>query len=157
EELGIGRRLEYWGKVFRVGANSDMSLVSFTSNTPLLEEGGPVGALYEWEPGHVLRLASYLPDGQLATQGVSVPKEGFTSNETISRDGSLVTFTAEKEGTSQLYVRRNHQDTVWVSEPEGSNKANPEGVHFEYITLDSKHILFTTTSPLVDEDTNGET
>jgi hypothetical protein len=157
EDPGIGRKLEYQTKIFRAGFNPDLSLVSFTSNTPLLEEGGPVGALYEWEPGGVLRLASYLPEGQLATQGVSVPKQGFDSNETISRDGSLVTFMAEKEGTSQLYVRRNHHDTVWVSEPEGSNKANPEGVKFEYISLDSKHILFTTTSPLVDEDVNGET
>jgi hypothetical protein len=157
EENSFGRKLEYEFKIFRAGFNSDLSLVSFTSNTPLLEEGGPVGALYEWEPGGILRLASYLPEGQLATQGVSVPKEGFTSNETISRDGSLVTFMAEKEGTSQLYVRRNHSDTVWVSEPEGSNKSNPENVKFEYLTLDSKHIIFSTTSPLVDGDTNGET
>jgi hypothetical protein len=156
EEIGLGRRLEYQFKIFKAGANSDMSLVSFTSQTPLLEEGGTTDALYEWEDNGEIRIASYLPDGQLA-QGVEIPKEGFTSNETISRDGSLVTFTANKEGTRQLYVRRNHTDTVWVSEPEGTNTANPENVTFNYITLDNKNIIFTTTSPLVDADVNGET
>jgi hypothetical protein len=156
EEIGVGRRLEYWFKIIRAGASADMHLITFTSNTPLLQETDPSGALYEWEEGGNLRLASYLPGGQLA-QGVEVPKEGFTSNETVSRDGSLVTFYAEKEGTKQLYVRRNHADTVWVSEPEGSDESNPQGVKFEYITLDNKHVLLSTTSPLLDGDVNGET
>ena len=155
EEIGIGRRLEYQLKIFRAGASADMHLVTFTSQTPLLQATDPAGALYEWEEGGTMRLASLLPDGQLAEE-VAVPKEGFTSVETVSRDGSLVTFMASKEGSSQLYVRRNHTDTAWVTEPEGSDKSNPQGVKFEYITLDNKKILFTTSSPLLDGDVNGE-
>ena len=36
---GIGRKLEYQTKIFRAGFSPDLSLVSFTSNTPLRKKG----------------------------------------------------------------------------------------------------------------------
>jgi Tol biopolymer transport system component len=75
----------------------------------------------------------------------------------VSPDGSLVAFVSPKEGQSQLYARRNHADTVWVSKSEGSAPVTAaENVQLQYITPDNKHILFSTTSQLVDEDTNSQ-
>jgi hypothetical protein len=157
EEEGFGRKLEYNFTIFESGASADLSLISFPSRTKLLPEA-PEGqtSIYEFEVGVPLRLASILPNGQPATSGVENPIRGFTSVEAISRNGALVSFMASEEsGPQQLYVRRHHTDTVWVSEPEGSDKSVPQSVKFEYITPDSKHILFNTTAALLDEDTNG--
>jgi hypothetical protein len=138
------------------GTSADDRLLSFSASIRLLPEA-PAGvpSMYEWEEGE-LRLAGILPDGSLASEGSTSPKgEGQFMNTTVSPDGSLVTFLAPVEGQKQLYVRRVHSSTAWVSEPEGTGVTAPEDVQFEYITPDSRHILFSTTSQLLPEDTNS--
>ncbi|HET9153686.1 MAG TPA: fibronectin type III domain-containing protein [Solirubrobacterales bacterium] len=141
------------------GTSADQRVIAFPANTRLLAEAPmSVPSVYEWEEG-TLRLASILPDGTPASAGAENPHAGFQSiiAGTVSPDGSLVTFLSRKEGQKQLYARRNHTDTVWVSEPEGSPSVTvAEGVRLEYITPDSNHILFSTTSQLLNEDENSE-
>lgn len=137
------------------GSSADQKVIAFKAETRLLPEApSDVTSVYEWEEG-TLRLASILPDGSPAVAGATIPPTGEMPG-TVSRDGSLVTFAAAKEGQQQLYVRRNHTDTVWVSEPEGSAAVTaPADVWLQYITPDSRHILFRTNSQLLDEDTNS--
>jgi hypothetical protein len=138
-----------------VGFSADQHVLAFSQTTRLLPDA-PAGvrSVYEWEEG-TLRLASILPDGSVATEGAKAPRVQEKGAGSVSRDGSLVTFLAPKEGQDQLYVRRNHSDTVWVSESEGSAPvAAPEAVQLQYITQDSRHILFRTSSPLLDADEN---
>ena len=136
-------------------ASADQHVISFTAQTALLPEAPEgVQSVYEWEEGK-LRLASILPDGSIYTEGANSPSFGIYRGGEVSPDGSLVGFYAAKEGSEQFYVRRNHTDTAWVSEPEGSAPISvAENVHLQYISPDSRHILFTTTSQLVSEDTN---
>jgi hypothetical protein len=137
------------------GTSADQHLLAFTANTRLLPEA-PLGApsVYEWEGG-TLRLASILPDGSIASEGANnAPLDDIPG--TVSPDGSLVTFFAPKEGQNQLFVRRNHTETVWASEPESSAPLTAaEEVRLQYITPDSGHILFTTGSQLLEEDENS--
>ena len=156
EEIGLGRRFEYRFKIFKAGANADMTWSRSRPRRRCCEEGGPTDALYEWEDRrrHAHR---QLPARRSARRRRRNP-QGRLHEQRNHLSGRLARHLhGEKEGTRQLYVRRNHTDTAWVSEPEGTNTANPENVTFNYITLDNKHIIFTTTSPLVDEDVNGET
>jgi hypothetical protein len=148
---------DFLSSYFSMGASADQHVVSMAIRTRLLPEAPEGGApsVYEWEEGK-LRLASFYPDGSPITEGAEIPEfEGRFNTDTISHDGSLVSFYAPKEGSRQLYVRRNATDTVWVSEPEGTEKANPEDVRLQFLTRDSKHVIFTTPSALLDEDTNG--
>jgi hypothetical protein len=135
--------------------SSDQRVIAFTAETRLLPEAPEAKtSVYEWEEG-TLRLASYLPDGSLAVDGASNPGIGYFPG-TVSPDGSLVTFLSPQEGQDQLYARRNHADTVWVSEPEGpAPVAAAKGVRLQYITPDSHHILFSTTSQLLGDDENS--
>ncbi|HET8567040.1 MAG TPA: hypothetical protein VFL77_11265 [Solirubrobacterales bacterium] len=142
---------------FAGATSADQRVIAFPMRTRLLEEA-PAGSqsIYEWEEG-ALRLASILPDGAPAAEASVPPAPEGGPKPMISPDGSLVAFLAPKEGQNQLYVRRNHTDSVWVSEPEGSAPVTaPENVQMQYITPDSKHILFTTTSQLLNEDTNSQ-
>ena len=85
-----------------------------------------------------------------------MPKEGFDSNETISRDGSLVTFTAEKEGTSQLTSDGTTRTRPgYLNRRDPTNRTPRREVRIHHPR--QQDILFTTTSPLVDGDVNGET
>jgi hypothetical protein len=143
------------GPVGKGGTSSDQRVIAFMAETRLLPEA-PAGrpSVYEWEEG-TLRLASILPDGSPAAEGATSPPIGALPG-TVSPDGSLVTFLSPQEGQDQLYARRNHSDTVWVSEPEGSTPVSAaKDVHLQYIAPDSRHILFSTTSQLLDEDENS--
>jgi hypothetical protein len=151
---------DFWyasGPYIKGALSSDQRVIAFPMRTRLLEEA-PAGAesVYEWEEG-ALRLASILPDGSPAPAATMPPQRESGALRSVSLDGSLVTFIAAKEGQGQLYARRNHTDTVWVSEPETSAPATaPENVQLQYITPDNRHILFSTTSKLVDGDTNSQ-
>jgi hypothetical protein len=135
------------------GASSDDSHVSLVSPTRLLPEA-PVGvsSVYDWHDG-TLNLASVLPDGTPATSGVNIEPEYFRGS--VSQDGSAVAFLSPVEGEPQLYIRFDGTRTAWVSESEGSVPVPaPANVTLQAISPDGRHILFTTSSKLLDADEN---
>lgn len=136
------------------GASADQRVIAFQSNTRLLPEAAGPG-VYEWEEG-TLRLASILPDGSIPAAASKTFEFETRVPGYVSRDGSLVAFFSPTEGQNQLYVRRNHSSSAWVSEPEGTSVTAPENVRFEYMTPDSKHVLFSTTSQMLPADTNSQ-
>jgi hypothetical protein len=137
------------------GASRDTGVVSFGSTTRLLPAAiqGTRNA-YEWDHG-VLRLAGILPNGEVAPGGSAPPYEGGGYRESVSSDGSRVLFVSPYEGERQLYMRRNHADTVWISEPEFGSPGNPEGVLLNWVSPDARTIVFTTRTPLLAEDSNS--
>jgi hypothetical protein len=141
----------------RWGVSEDDSHIVVVNETQLTPEAAP-GApnVYEWVNGSY-RLAGILPDGSVPSEGSSVRPEYL--RDTISPDGSALAFISppfvSRPSESQLYLRRNGEKTIWVSDPEGSGPvAKPAEVELEAVSADGRHVLFTTTSRLLDEDTN---
>jgi Tol biopolymer transport system component len=137
-----------------VGASADTEVVTFSARDKLLPEAiSGVENLYAWEDG-VLRLGGILPDGSVPSEGSYQPPANFlyTYRNAVSADGSMIAFIANKEGQPQLYLRRNHTDTVWVDEAEGTGVATPEDVHLQWMSPNGKSLLFTTSSKLVSGD-----
>ena len=156
------RSRDYKGIGETWGASSDTSVVSFPSKTKLLpvpEINPSVRNTYEWDNG-TLRLAGILPDGSVPSGGSTPPmyKGGQGYRESVSSDGSRLAFYAPFTGNQnlrQLYLRRNHTDTVWVSEPESpSFTGKPEKVELQWVSPDGHKLLFTTSSSLLEEDEN---
>jgi WD40-like Beta Propeller Repeat len=140
------------------GASADTGVVSFSSGAQLLPAATPgVKNTYEWDHG-TLRLAGILPNGDMPSGGSTPPEyptsfEGDGYRATVSSDGSRLIFAAPAQGSQQLYLRRNHSNTVWVTKSESTVPvAEPENVRLEWVSADAEKILFTTTSKLVDED-----
>src|SRR4029078_4931026 len=112
---------------FSGGASSDASHLALTAEAELLPEGTKPAAAkgfpnaYEWDNG-TWRLAGILPNGEVPAEGSRVPRPYY--RPTVSADGSRAVFvspgTNPTEGERQLYLRRDHTSTAWVSEPEGS-------------------------------------
>jgi Tol biopolymer transport system component len=138
------------------GLSADGEHVLFSTGAALLpEDENGARDLYEWDHG-ALRLADYLPDGSLPSAGA----EGASSQiyrGGISADGSRALFrSAGSGGNPQLYMRIDHHRTDLVTESENPSFAGEaEGVTLEYMTPDGKNVFFTTSSPLLSEDTNA--
>ncbi len=150
-----------------IGGDRDFNRIFFASAEPLLEGVLPTAGgsfvfqknVYEWDEG-TLRLAGVLPDGSIPPAGSrEVIKEGVGSEnfDSVSEDGSRVLFMAAPPALSeQLYMRRNHTDTAWISEAEGSTPvSDPQGVRYEAASRDLHRVIFSTESQLNDEDPGG--
>jgi hypothetical protein len=144
-----------------IGGDADFHHVFFESPQQLTPSA-PLSTknVWEWEDG-TLRLAGILPDGSVPPGG-SRPafadgNVNLFNRDTVSADGSRVLFVASPPASpTQLYMRRDHTDTVWVSESEGTTPvAEPEEVLYQAASPDLDHIAFTTTSVLNDEDPGG--
>lgn len=146
----------------RAAASADATHVAFSSRgskeTRFLEEAAPgVENTYEWDNG-VLRLAGILPGGKVPPGGSAIKtcgNERCPYRASVSSDGSRIAFLSPAEGERQLYLRRDHTESVWVSEPETTVPVeNQQGVNLQWVSPSGKRLLFTTSSGLVDEDTN---
>jgi hypothetical protein len=139
------------------GVARDDSHVALVTSTRLLAQAAPgVPNVYDWSNGS-LRLAGILPDGSVPSAGSELqpsPNEN-TYRATISKDGSRIVFVSSATGNPQLYMRIDGSRTVWVSQSEGSIPVeSPSEVQLQDVSEDASHILFTTTSKLLDSDTN---
>jgi len=139
------------------GSSAALSHVALVSRTRLVSEA-PAGvpSAYEWVDG-TMRLAGILPDGSIPPEGSTVPLPGYRG--TVSPDGSALAFIsppANGASPSQLYLRRDGSRTVWVSESENDVEPIPQPaeVNLQAVSSDGRHVIFTTTSRLLSEDTN---
>ncbi|MFL5817218.1 MAG: hypothetical protein ACJ76L_06410 [Conexibacter sp.] len=136
------------------GVSADAKHVAFSTTTQLLPdaEPGPEN-LYKWDDG-VLSVVGLLPDG-------SVPPAGATATtnvrQTMSADGTRLAFYASPDGSapSQLYLHVDGRRTVWVTEPERSDRDRtpPNGIHYEGMSPDGNSVFFVSEDPLLDDDT----
>ncbi len=143
------------------GISDDARHLAFVSRTKLLpkatENAKGINNVYQSDDG-VLSLAGILPDGSVPSGGSTV----FPSNYrgAMSADGSRQLFSSPTNAggnltaTSQLYLRIDGERTVWVSEPEGSDKSTPLNVILQGASRDGQTVFFATRSRLLDEDEN---
>lgn len=143
------------------GYSADGKHIAFVTATNMLPEAAVAKTgypnfspkLYKWDDG-VLSLAGVLPDGSLPPTGATVSPNQI--EDTMSSDGSRVVFNASPDGSApeQLYLHVDGKPSVWVSEPELSNKDKtpPSGIHFEGMTPDGNNVFFVSNNPLVDGD-----
>jgi hypothetical protein len=136
------------------GASDDTRHVSLVFRRRLLPDApaGNVPTVYEWADG-TLRIASVLPDGSISPDGADAQPRSY--RRTVTPDGSGVLFVSPPTGDSQLYMRVDGARTIWISQPENSDFAGtPADVRLQAVSGDSRHVLFTTSSPLLREDQN---
>ena len=137
----------YWG------LSADAKHVAFVSPTQFLPEAAPdVPNAYLWDDG-VLSVAGVMPNGSIPSGGSTLDPESIRS--IVSADGSSVAFSspADNSAPPQLYLRIDGEETVRISEPEGSNQVEPVGVVFQGMTPDGSNVFFVSDTPLLDEDT----
>lgn len=146
------------------GASPDLGIVTVESEHNLLP-GMPAGEkYYAWNHG-ATELVGVLPNGSLPAGGSGIPGRGttaggarYSTQKTFSHDDSRVLFRAPVSGPgeSQLYMRRNGAETVWVSEPESSAPpAEPREVFYQDMSPDGKKVVFTSADKLTDTDPGG--
>lgn len=136
----------------------DLGVVAIETEENLLP-GMPSGMkYYAWRHGN-LELAGVLPDGSVPAGG-SGAASLISSDyyDSVSRDGSRLLFRspAAESAQSQLYMRRDGNDTVWISEPESATApAMPHEVYYQGMTEDGSHVLFTSSDALTAADPGG--
>jgi hypothetical protein len=147
------------------GISADARHVAFVAQatpfgvTQFLPDAAPgVPNVYKWDDG-VLRVASVLPDGNVAANGADTPEK---LRGAMSADGSRLLFTASTGGNPQLYLEIDGGRTAWVSETEldpsdPNYQPDPSNVQVMGMTPDGRNVFFSTDTPLLPGDTNGGT
>lgn len=149
-------------QIYNTGVSADARHITFNSPSRLLEDavaGKP--NVYQWNDG-TLTLASILPDGTPASDGAAAYPLDY--RQSMSVDGSKQLFVSPVKGIappnavlrddSQLYSRIEGERTIWISEPEGSDQSLPQKVGLHSASPDGNHLVFSSFSRLLDEDTN---
>jgi Tol biopolymer transport system component len=148
------------------GSSGDMSVVTFEMLPNLLPEASGVAPkVYALEHG-VLKLVGVLRDGSVPAGGSVLARDlgvGFAASwpaigfkDTVSRDGSRIFFLSPASGERQLYMRENGSKTVLISESEETGEQiAAQNVGFQGATPDGKHVLFTTSTRLLDSAPEG--
>ena len=138
-----------------LGISADARHVAFVTPTQMLSTArAGASNVYQSDNG-VLSLAGILPDGSIPQLGSEPAAKEYRGS--MSANGSRLLFTAvpqEENPQPQLYMRIDGKRTVWISEPEGSDKSEPVEVHLQYMTPDGNNVFFVTNSKLLDEDKN---
>ncbi len=146
------------------GATPSLDVVTFASRVNFLPEAH--GALktkaYVYEHG-ALKMLGVLPDGNIPAGGSKLvygedkgrDERAIEAKDTVSTDGSRILFEVN-ELPGQIFMRKNGTTSVMVSESETSVPVTAENVYLKAATPDLKHILFRTTTRLLDGLPEGE-
>jgi hypothetical protein len=131
------------------GVAGDDSHVAFMSSSRYSPEAvAGVPNVYDWSDGTV-RLAGVLPDGSAPEAGSEMGPHFYRG--TVSADGSRFVFSSG----GQIYLRSDGSRTAWVSQGEASVEVPaPAEVSLQGVSRDGKHVVFATSSRLLDSDTN---
>jgi hypothetical protein len=149
------------------GGSSSLDVVTFMSRTNFVPEAkGSEYKAYAYERG-VVKLLGVLPGGAIPPGGstlVSQPLLGsgglwwndgvIETKDTVSADGSRILFEVP-EFPHQLFMRKNGSTSVLIGESETTEPVTAENVQLEAATPDLKHIVFHTTTRLLDGAPEG--
>ncbi len=131
-----------------LGANASLSAEVLRSKT-VLSEGAPIGALYEWDSGHVYPVSVNANGSVLGGIVGNVPLLGTNNNAgssfrgAVSEDGSRVVWS-EAEGGHHLYVwDREAGKSVRVDGVQGGSGAGGVDPVFQFATADGGRVFFT--------------
>jgi hypothetical protein len=155
--------LQIFGKPELGGATPSLDVVTFASRLNYLPEahGAFNFKAYVYEHG-TLKMLGVLPDGSIPPGGSKLVHErekgesprgrdnlAIEGKDTVSTDGSRILFEVS-ELPEQIFMRKNGTTSVMVSESEASEPVSAENVELLAATPDLKHILFRTTTRLLD-------
>lgn len=146
------------------GGSSSLDVVTFMSRVNFTPEAhGFEYKAYVYEHGEV-KLLGILPKGEIPPGGSILALSEQSGNEwnewaieekdTVSTDGSRVLFEVP-EFPHQLFMRKNGSTSVLVSESETSQPVTAENVELQAASPDLKHIVFSTSSRLLDSAPEG--
>ncbi len=146
------------------GASSSLDVVSFMSRLNLVAQAhGSNYKAYVYEHGTV-KLLGVLPDGSIPPGGSKLvfgsedgrgrDEPAIAEKDTVSTDGSRILFEVNAL-PGQLFLRKNGETSVLVSESETSVPVTAEEVSLEAATPDLKHIVFRTSTRLLDSAPEG--
>jgi hypothetical protein len=142
------------------GASSSLDVVTFMSHINFVPEAhGSEYKAYVYEHGMV-KLLGVLPDGSVPSAGSKLalePKQAIKDKDTVSSDGSKILFDAREtpEEPEQLFMRKDGATSVLVSESETNEPVVAEEVKLEAATPDLKHIVFSSSTRLLDSAPEG--
>lgn len=154
-----------FGKPELGGASSSLDVVTFMSRVNFVPEAkGFNYKAYVYEHGEV-KLLGYLPNENTpAAEGSRLLyEEGSERNmdepaierkNTVSTDGSRILFEVN-ELPGQIFMRKNGTTTMKVTESEASQPVSAENVELDAATPDLKHIVFSTSTRLLDSAPEG--
>ena len=144
-------------KMFRAGASADMHLVTFTSTDAAAAGNRTRWSFYEWEEGGT-PAPRQLPARTVSRpKGLKIPERRIHQQRNRLSGRLARHLMAARKAPSSSTSDATTPTRSGSPNRRGSDKSIPKASKFEYITLDSKHIFFSTTSPLLDGDVNGET
>jgi hypothetical protein len=164
ENFGLAATEQIFGKPILGGGTPSLDLVTFMSRVNFTPEAhGYEYKAYTYEKG-VVKLSGVLPDGSAPPNGSKLVFEGsergddelaIADKDTVSTDGSRILFEAN-EFPGQIFMRKNGTESVLVTESETAEPVTPENVELLAATPDLKHIVFLTTTRLLDNAPEGE-
>jgi hypothetical protein len=150
------------------GASASMDVVTFESVRNLVPEAhGSQYKAYVFENGAV-KLLGVLPDGSVPPGGSRLMRTeeggsiaGFPFDnlaiefkDTVSTDGSRILFEV-LEDPGQIFMRDDGSRSVLISEAETSSPVTASRVKFMAASSDLRHILFSTSTRLLDGAPEG--
>jgi hypothetical protein len=159
--------LQVFGKPELGGATPSLDVVTFASRLNFLPEADGSAFLsykaYVYEHG-TLKMLGVLPDGSIPPGGSKLVSEGesprgrddlaIEGKDTVSTDGSRILFEVN-ELPGQLFMRKNGTTSVMVTESETSEPATADNVELEAATPDLKHVVFRSSTRLLDSAPEG--
>jgi hypothetical protein len=158
ENFGLAATEQVFAKPILGGGTPSLSLVTFMSRVNFTPEAhGFAEKAYTYENG-VVKLLGVLPDGSVPPEGSKLVFGGsdrgddelaIADKDTVSTDGSRILFEAN-EFPGQIFMRKNGTESVLVTESETTQPVTAEKVELLAATSDLKHILFISTTPLLD-------
>jgi hypothetical protein len=158
--------LQIFGRPQLGGATSSFDVVTFASRLNYLPEahGAFNYKAYVYEHG-TLKMLGVLPDGSIPPGGSNLVNSeendrgryelAIEDKDTVSTDGSRILFEVN-ELPGQIFMRKNGTTSVMVSESETSEPVTAENVELWAATPDLKHIVFRTSTRLLDSAPEGE-
>jgi hypothetical protein len=159
---------QIFGKPVLGGATPSLGVVTFMSRLNFLPEADGSEFLsykaYVYEHG-TLKMLGVLPDGSIPPGGSKLANGGesergrddtvIETKDTVSTDGSRILFEVN-ELPGQIFMRKNGTESVMVSESETSEPVTAENVELWAATPDLKHIVFRTSTRLLDSAPEGD-
>lgn len=157
--------LQFFGKPEIGGATPSLDVVTFASHLNYLPEAHNVfdSKAYVYEHG-ILKMLGVLPDGSIPSEGSTLigggsngfrDESAIETKDTVSTDGSRILFGVN-ELPGQIFMRKDGTESVMITESETSEPVTAEAVELLGATPDLMHIVFSTTTRLLDSAPEGE-
>jgi hypothetical protein len=163
--LGQALTEQRFGQPILGGGSALLGVVTFMSRVNFTPEAhGFEYKAYVYENGAV-KLLGVLPDGTVPPGGSTLvfgdgkgrgqASTAIADKDTVSTDGSRILFEAN-ELPGQIFMRKDGTSSVLVSESEASEPTTAEGVELITATPDLRHIVFISTTSLLDNVPSGQ-